>query len=55
LQHRLARFGGANSLVAAKRMETLGEIIQIFAFDGVNDADALDEVFKPSAISLTFA
>ena len=42
LQHRLARFSGANSLVAAKRMESLDEIIQIFAFDGVDDADALD-------------
>ena len=42
LEHRLARLVGAQPLFAAQRMKALGEILQILALGGIDDADAVE-------------
>ena len=42
LQHRLARLGGAQPFFPAQRMEALGEILQVLAVGGIDDADAVE-------------
>ena len=42
LQHRLARFGGAQAFFAAQRMKPFREIFQILARGGIDDADAFE-------------
>ncbi len=42
LQHRLARFVGAQALFAAQRIKPLHEIFQVLARGGIDDADAFE-------------
>ncbi len=40
LQHRFARFRGTQTFFTAQRMKPFGEIFQLFARSGIDDADA---------------